>query len=89
MFLLRIKDFLKIYKSYVKLQIENAGGITVGEIKKKWRGWCAESFTDTDTFKIEFPDNIDVATKALLMGATMLVVSILIYLKWFWNLIQF
>ena len=50
----------------------------MGEIKKKWRGWCAESFTDTDTFKIEFPDNIDVATKALLMGATMLVVSILI-----------
>ena len=47
----------------------------MGEIKKKWRGWCAESFTDTDTFKIEFPDNIDVATKALLMGATMLVVS--------------
>ena len=50
----------------------------MGEIKKKWRGCFAESFTDTDTFKIEFPDNIDVATKALLMGATMLVVSILI-----------
>ena len=57
----------------------------MGEIKKKWRGWCAESFTDTDTFKIEFPDNIDVATKALLMGATMLVVSIFIHQKWFWN----
>jgi len=25
------------------------------------------------TFKIEFPTNIDVATKALLLGATMLV----------------
>ena len=46
----------------------------MGEIAKKWRGWCAESLTDTDTFKIEFPDNIDVTTKALLMGATMLVV---------------
>ena len=45
----------------------------VGEIAKKWRGWLAEGLTDTDTFKIEFPDNIDVTTKALLMGATMLV----------------
>ena len=55
-------------------QIENAAGITVGEITKKWRGCCAEAFTDTDTFKIDFPDNIDVTTKAILMGATMLVV---------------
>ena len=48
----------------------------MGEITKKWRGWCAETLTDTDTFKIDFPDNIDVTTKALLMGATMLVVSV-------------
>ena len=48
----------------------------MGEITKKWRGCCAESFTDTDTFKIDFPDNADVTTKAILMGATMLVVSL-------------
>jgi len=57
----------------VPFQIENSGGIAVGEITKKWRGCFAEALTDTDTFKIEFPDNIDVTTKALLMGATMLV----------------
>ena len=37
--------------------------------------------TDTDTFKIDFPDNIDVTTKAILMGATMLVVSYPTFLK--------
>ena len=31
--------------------------------------------TDTDTFKIDFPVGADVTTKAILMGATMLVVS--------------
>ena len=55
-------------------QIEDDGGSTLGKIVKKWRGCFSETLTDTDTFKIEFPDNIDVTTKALLMGATMLVV---------------
>ena len=36
-----------------------------------------------DTFKIEFPDNIDVPTKALLLGATMLVVSK--FIRTFWD----
>jgi len=57
----------------VNFPIENSGGISVGEISKKWRGLCAESFTDTDTFKIDFPVGADVTTKAILMGATMLV----------------
>lgn len=57
----------------VAFPIENAGGIAVGEIAKQWRGFCAEALTDTDTFRIEFPDNIDVTQKALLVGATMLV----------------
>ena len=51
----------------------------MGEISKKWRGWCAESFTDSDNFKIEFPTGADVTTKAILMGATMLVVSSCLY----------
>jgi len=59
----------------VPFPIENQAGIALGEISKKWRGCGAEAFTDMDTFKIEFPDNIDLATKALLLGATMLVVS--------------
>ena len=71
-----LKSAEQTTRYYSKFQIENAGGIQVGEITKKWRGCCAESFTDTDTFKIDFPDNADVTTKAILMGATMLVVSL-------------
>ena len=56
-------------------QIEIPGGETVGEITKKWRGFFAEALTDSDTFKIDFPGNIEVSKKALLVGATMLLVS--------------
>ena len=58
-----------------RFPIENQAGIALGEISKKWRGCGTEAFTDLSTFKIEFPTNIDVATKALLLGATMLVVN--------------
>jgi hypothetical protein len=54
-------------------QIEDQAGVTVGEISKQWRGCGVEVLTDMDTFKIEFPDNCDLATKSLLFGATMLV----------------
>ena len=67
------QDFF--FHFFTHVQIENLAGIALGEISKKWRGCGTESLTDMDTFKIEFPDNIDVPTKALLLGATMLVVS--------------
>ena len=44
-----------------------------------WRGALVEALTDMDTYKIEFPENSDVNTKVLLMGAAMLMVNILIY----------
>ncbi len=50
-------------------------GDEVGMVSKKWRGCCAESFTDMDTFKITFPPGATLATKGLLVGALMLVVS--------------
>lgn len=56
----------------VPFKIEIPGGETVGEITKKWRGFFAEALTDSDTFKIDFPGNIEVSKKALLVGATML-----------------
>ena len=54
-------------------------GETVGEIAKKWRGCCSEAFTDTDNFKVDFPQGADVNTKAILLGATMLVVRLEYY----------
>ena len=58
---------------FLLFQITDQSGTDVGEISKEWRGCMKESFTDLDTFKIEFPQNITLETKALLLGATMLV----------------
>ena len=63
--------------TYIFSQIEDSSGTNVGEISKQWRGFFSEAFTDTDTFKIEFPDSITLETKAILIGATMLVVCII------------
>ena len=48
-------------------QIENESGIQVGQI-------INTAPVTNYQFKIAFPDQIDVQTKALLMGATMLAV---------------
>ena len=47
----------------------------MGQIARKWRGCCEETFTDSDTFKVEFPSGSDVTKKALLIAATILIVS--------------
>ena len=51
-----------------EFQIENEAGTCVGEIINTAPATNYE-------FKIEFPEQIDVRTKALLMGATMLAVN--------------
>ena len=56
-------------------QIEDDAGSSVGQIARKWRGCCEETFTDSDTFKVEFPSGSDVTKKALLIAATILIVS--------------
>ena len=58
------------------MQIKNNAGIPYGTINKEWNGW-SRIYESNQKFKIEFPTNIDDKTKALLLGATMLVVSIL------------
>ena len=58
-----------------ELQIEDDTGSSVGQIARKWRGCCEETFTDSDTFKVEFPSGSDVTKKALLIAATILIVS--------------
>ena len=50
-------------------------GDDVGKISKQWMGCFTEVFTNTDTFKIKFPENVTLEIKAVLLGATMLVVS--------------
>ena len=58
--------------------IVNENGVVVGAIVRHWK---VDGKLLHYTFKIEFPENIDVITKALIMGASMLVVSFVWHLN--------
>ncbi|CAI5778987.1 Hypothetical predicted protein [Podarcis lilfordi] len=45
----------------------------VGRISKHWTGIVKELFTDTDNFGIQFPLDLDVKIKAVMLGAAFLV----------------
>jgi len=53
----------------------------VGTIRKKWSGFGQEFFTVSDLFGITFPRDLDVKIKAVLLGASLLIVSTI------WNII--
>lgn len=46
----------------------------IGRISKQWSGILKEVFTDTDNFGIQFPLDMDVKMKAVLLGACFLIV---------------
>ncbi len=48
----------------------------MGKISKQWSGLVREAFTDADMFGINFPLDLDVKIKAVLLGACFLIVSI-------------
>ena len=48
---------------------------SVGRISKQWGGLLREALTDTDDFGLQFPLDLDVWVKAVLLGATFLIVS--------------
>uniref|UniRef100_A0A8D0B6J8 Phospholipid scramblase n=1 Tax=Salvator merianae TaxID=96440 RepID=A0A8D0B6J8_SALMN len=54
----------------VKTRDESRG---VGRISKQWSGLLKEVFTDTDNFGIQFPMDLDVKIKAVLLGACFLI----------------
>ncbi|XP_077663136.1 phospholipid scramblase 3 [Eretmochelys imbricata] len=54
----------------VKTSDESRG---VGRISKQWGGLLKEVFTDTDVFGIQFPLDLDVKMKAVLLGACFLI----------------
>ncbi|CAG0897998.1 unnamed protein product [Cyprideis torosa] len=53
--------------------VKNISGQTVGKIQKQWSGCCKEAFTDAESFCINFPMDLDVQTKATLLGAALLI----------------
>lgn len=57
------------------LQLKSKDGDKpIGRISKQWSGLLKEVFTDTDNFGIQFPLDLDVKIKAVLMGACFLIV---------------
>ncbi|GMS98967.1 hypothetical protein PENTCL1PPCAC_21140, partial [Pristionchus entomophagus] len=48
-------------------------GSTVGLIKKKWKGCLRSTFTKGNEFHIEFPADMDVRTKAAIIGACIMI----------------
>nr|XP_044601846.1 phospholipid scramblase 3 isoform X1 [Equus asinus]XP_044601847.1 phospholipid scramblase 3 isoform X1 [Equus asinus]XP_044601848.1 phospholipid scramblase 3 isoform X1 [Equus asinus]XP_044601849.1 phospholipid scramblase 3 isoform X1 [Equus asinus]XP_044601850.1 phospholipid scramblase 3 isoform X1 [Equus asinus] len=47
---------------------------SVGRISKQWGGLLREALTDADDFGLQFPLDLDVRVKAVLLGATFLIV---------------
>ncbi|XP_028290306.1 phospholipid scramblase 2 [Gouania willdenowi] len=45
----------------------------IGKISKQWSGLLREVFTDTDNFGIQFPMDLDVRMKAVMIGACFLI----------------
>jgi len=65
----------KLIERVVTLQLKGKDGdAPIGRISKQWSGLLKEVFTDTDNFGIQFPMDLDVKMKAVLMGACFLIV---------------
>jgi len=68
-----------IYKAYnsINWKVYSRDGETkVGKISKQWSGLLREAYTDTDNFGINFPMDLDVKMKAVMLGACFLIVII-------------
>lgn len=48
-------------------------GSVVGKISKQWSGAVKEYFTDADNFGVQFPMDLDVKIKAVILGACFLI----------------
>jgi hypothetical protein len=55
------------------MQLTNEG-VELGSIEQVSRGLCTDVLTDTNTFRIDAPVHFDTSAKALLIGATILLV---------------
>uniref|UniRef100_A0A803TTB2 Phospholipid scramblase n=2 Tax=Anolis carolinensis TaxID=28377 RepID=A0A803TTB2_ANOCA len=49
---------------------------TVGTISRQWGGWAREAATDASSFQVQFPMDLDVKMKAIILGSCFLLVCI-------------
>ncbi|XP_017543305.1 phospholipid scramblase 1 [Pygocentrus nattereri] len=57
----------------VDFDVKGKDGSVIGRISKQWSGLIKESLTDADNFGINFPLDLDVRLKAILLGACFLI----------------
>ena len=48
----------------------------IGKVTKQWSSYYQEKFTDNDNFGIEFPIDLDVKYKAVILSSLFLIVSL-------------
>ncbi|XP_040205037.1 phospholipid scramblase 2-like [Rana temporaria] len=60
--------------SDVNFELKSLDDVTVvGKISKQWSGYVKEAFTDADNFGVQFPMDLDVKMKAVVLGACFLI----------------
>ncbi|CAN2391473.1 Phospholipid scramblase [Pristimantis euphronides] len=78
----REEDVLKIHGpcfvcsccSDVNFQLKSLDEVSVlGKVCKQWTGLARELFTDADNFGVNFPMDLDVKIKAIILGACFLI----------------
>ncbi|XP_077100271.1 phospholipid scramblase 1 isoform X2 [Siphateles boraxobius] len=57
----------------VDFEILTMDEVGIGKISKQWTGLLREAFTDSDNFGIQFPMDLDVRMKAVMIGACFLI----------------
>ena len=57
----------------VEFEVSDMSGRQIGKISKQWTGLAREAFSDTDNFGVNFPLDMPVKHKAILMGAVFLI----------------
>ena len=58
------------------MQVLSRDGLTeVGKISRQWPGIIREAFTDAGHYGVNFPINLDVKMKAVMLGACFLIVN--------------
>lgn len=71
--IIRCRDLCTCFCSDKVFLIEDPTGTQIGGVTKKFKGLLQEGFTDADTFEVKFPVDLDVKTKAVLLGAVFLI----------------
>jgi len=57
----------------IDFKVASEGGDEIGKISKQWGGFAREAFTQADNFGVNFPRDLDVRMKAVLLGAVFLI----------------